>query len=90
MGVERLSTDKATQLGFSSIQLTTEIRGRCWDNIVYAGLHQFHQGKGYDPHSQELARHLDLPIYRLSSEKDTPFAQGESAIPKQIMFCWIK
>ncbi|KAJ6527630.1 hypothetical protein DFH09DRAFT_1186593 [Mycena vulgaris] len=73
-GVERLSTEEATRLGFPSIQLETTIYGRFWDASVYAGLRQFHRAKGFDPDSQDVARHLRYPFYQLSHEIDVPFA----------------
>ncbi|KAF8214529.1 hypothetical protein K438DRAFT_881255 [Mycena galopus ATCC 62051] len=73
-GAERLSMKDARQLGFPSIVLTTEVRGYSWDKTVYAGLRQFHQAKGFDPDSQEVARYLGEPLYQLSPEADVPFA----------------
>jgi hypothetical protein len=75
-GVERLSMEDATALGFPSISLSTEIMGRSWDDSVYAGLRQFHQAKGFDPDSLDVARHLGYPIFQLSREVDVPFAHG--------------
>ncbi|KAJ6530691.1 hypothetical protein B0H19DRAFT_1384609 [Mycena capillaripes] len=75
-GVECLSMEQATELGFPSIQLFTEIWGKSWDASVYAGLRQFHQAKGFDPDSQEVARHLNKPLYRLSKEMNVPFAHN--------------
>ncbi|KAJ7696339.1 hypothetical protein B0H16DRAFT_1265423, partial [Mycena metata] len=63
--VHRLSTEEATQLGFPSFQLTTQVYGYSWDTSVYAGLPQFHQAKGFDPESQDIARHLGQPLYEL-------------------------
>ncbi|KAF7368227.1 hypothetical protein MVEN_00142600 [Mycena venus] len=63
-GVERLSMEKAIQLGFPSFQLTTEIQGRCWDASVYDGLRQFHHAKGYAPESQDVALHLGHSLYQ--------------------------
>ncbi|KAJ7887949.1 hypothetical protein B0H13DRAFT_891181 [Mycena leptocephala] len=77
-GVERLSTEEADNLGFPSISLNTTIWGRSWDASVYAGLRQFHQGKGFDPDSQDVARHLDQPLYQPFSVLDAPFSHGES------------
>ncbi|KAJ6580626.1 hypothetical protein B0H19DRAFT_483050 [Mycena capillaripes] len=73
-GTERLSMDEAMRLGFPSLKFTTEIRGLSWDASVYAGLRQFHRGKGFDPDSQDVARHLGLPLFRLVGEVDAPFA----------------
>jgi hypothetical protein len=76
-GVERLSAEDATYLGFPSISLSTEIGGRSWDGSVYAGLCQFHQATGFDPDSQDVAWDLGQPIYQLSNEMDVPFAHGK-------------
>ncbi|KAJ6512482.1 hypothetical protein C8R45DRAFT_856664 [Mycena sanguinolenta] len=69
-GAERLTPEDATNLGFPSFQLSTEVIGKSWDDSVYAGLRQFHRAKGFDPDSQDLARHLGDKLYRLSG----PFA----------------
>ncbi|KAJ7927948.1 hypothetical protein B0H13DRAFT_2312126 [Mycena leptocephala] len=42
-----------------------EIYGFSWDASIYAGLRQFHLGKGFDPESQDVARHLRLPLYQV-------------------------
>ncbi|KAJ7168984.1 hypothetical protein C8R46DRAFT_243372 [Mycena filopes] len=77
-GIDRLSTEEATQLRFPSMELRTTIKGRSWDSSVYAGLGQFHEAKGFDPDSQDLARHLGHPLYRVSGAMDLPFAHGGS------------
>ncbi|KAJ6518077.1 hypothetical protein C8R47DRAFT_5212 [Mycena vitilis] len=69
-GIERLSTEEATRLGFPSIQLKTRICLCSWDASVYAGLRQFHQAKGFDPDSQDLARHLGHRLLELTKETD--------------------
>ncbi|KAF7337159.1 hypothetical protein MVEN_02153900 [Mycena venus] len=66
--------EEATQLGFPSIQQATIVRGIYWDDSFYAGLRQFHQGKGFDPDSQDVARYLGYPLYQLSTEFDPPFS----------------
>ncbi|KAJ7044380.1 hypothetical protein C8F04DRAFT_942366, partial [Mycena alexandri] len=78
-GVDRLSTEEATQLGFPSFQLTTRVHGYSWDTSVYAGLRQFHKAKGFDPDSQDVARHLGCPLYQLSRDMDPLLAYGEWA-----------
>ncbi|KAJ6462861.1 hypothetical protein C8R45DRAFT_1177636, partial [Mycena sanguinolenta] len=57
-GVDRLGAEDATQLGFPPFELTTEAAGWSWDPSVYEGLRQFHEAKGFDPYSQDVARHL--------------------------------
>ncbi|KAJ7340577.1 hypothetical protein DFH08DRAFT_658284, partial [Mycena albidolilacea] len=64
-GTDPLSWEDAANLGFPSLQLFTRIRGRSWDAGVYAGLRQFHQAKGFDPESQDVARHLGQPLLEL-------------------------
>ncbi|KAF7374271.1 hypothetical protein MSAN_00310100 [Mycena sanguinolenta] len=65
-GVERLSKKDAARLGFPCIRLAAEVSTNSWDAMIYAGLRQFHRGKGFDPDSQDVARHLGHPFYRLS------------------------
>ncbi|KAJ7033803.1 hypothetical protein C8F04DRAFT_609650 [Mycena alexandri] len=74
LGVERLTAEEATRLGFPSFSLRTSIFGHSWDASVYAGLRQFHAAKGFDPDSQDVARHLGYPLYELSGKIDVPFA----------------
>ncbi|KAJ7033914.1 hypothetical protein C8F04DRAFT_1395766 [Mycena alexandri] len=73
-GVRRLSTEEATRLRFPSFQLTTRVHEYSWDTSVYAGLRQFHKAKGFDPDSQDVARHLGCPLYQLSRDMDPLFA----------------
>ncbi|KAJ6555873.1 hypothetical protein B0H19DRAFT_137274 [Mycena capillaripes] len=74
LGNERLTAEEATELGFPSFQLSTEIRTHSWDATVYAGLRQLHKVKGFDPESQDVARYLGQSLYQLSNEIDVPFA----------------
>ncbi|KAJ7732281.1 hypothetical protein B0H16DRAFT_1427137, partial [Mycena metata] len=76
-GGNRLSAEEATQLGFPSLQLNTQVHGYSWDASVYAGLRQFHQAKGFNPDSQDIARHLGYPLFQLSGDT---FAHSESNI----------
>ncbi|KAJ7333208.1 hypothetical protein DFH08DRAFT_304189 [Mycena albidolilacea] len=82
-GVDRLTLEEATQLGFPTFQCTTEIVGRSWDASVYKGLRKFHQAKGFDPDTQELARHLEHPLFELSAEVDSTFAHGDFKATEQ-------
>ncbi|KAJ7775453.1 hypothetical protein B0H16DRAFT_1879847 [Mycena metata] len=72
-GLEALSTEEAERLGFPSFQPTTEVVEKSWDASVYSGLHEFHQAKGFDPDSQEVALHLGEPLFRLSSDVESQF-----------------
>ncbi|KAJ7899757.1 hypothetical protein B0H13DRAFT_2518450, partial [Mycena leptocephala] len=74
LGAERLSPEEAADLGFPSIGLITIIFPDSWDAGVYSGLRQFHQAKGFDPDSQEVARHLGYPLLQLTSAMDPLFA----------------
>ncbi|KAJ6569329.1 hypothetical protein B0H19DRAFT_693080 [Mycena capillaripes] len=77
LAAEHLSADKAAQLGFPPIQVTTKVAGYTCDASVYAGLCQFHQAKGFDPESQEVARYLGITLYDLCDEINVPFAHGK-------------
>ncbi|KAJ7500250.1 hypothetical protein B0H11DRAFT_2275944 [Mycena galericulata] len=79
-GVERLSADEAERLGFPSIKFTVCVHGHSWDSSVYVGLRKFHQGKGFDPDSQDVARHLGFPLYQLFSEIELPFAHVDGDV----------
>ncbi|KAJ6512478.1 hypothetical protein C8R45DRAFT_322307 [Mycena sanguinolenta] len=65
-GVERLAPEEAINLGFPTLRLSTNIRGFSWDASMYTGLRQFHQAKGFDPNSQDVARHLGHKLYQVS------------------------
>ncbi|KAK7029946.1 hypothetical protein R3P38DRAFT_2523990, partial [Favolaschia claudopus] len=70
LGVDRLRADQASELGFPAIYISISSGSRYWSDTVYAGLRQFHQGKGFDPDTQDLARHLRLPLYELCSDNE--------------------
>ncbi|KAK7035601.1 hypothetical protein R3P38DRAFT_601760 [Favolaschia claudopus] len=69
-GMDCLSEDEASELGFPAITVSIMGRGEARSATVYAGLRQFHQGKGFDPNSQDVARHLGVPLYQPYSDYD--------------------
>ncbi|KAJ7301187.1 hypothetical protein DFH08DRAFT_119496 [Mycena albidolilacea] len=73
-GANPRSWKDAASLGFPSLRLSADVFGRSWDASVYAGICQFHQAKGFDPDSQDVALHLGHLLYELSSETHIPFA----------------
>ncbi|KAF7330650.1 hypothetical protein MSAN_02450200 [Mycena sanguinolenta] len=73
-GTNRLSTEDASLLGFPSFEMITAIRMVSWDESVYAGVRRFQLAKGFDPYSQDAARHLNHPLYRLGMDTDEQFA----------------
>jgi hypothetical protein len=75
-GADRLTLEEATRLGFPTFHCTTELFGQSLDEGVYKGLREFHQGKGFDPYTQDLARDMKYPLYRLMSEGDFSCARG--------------
>ncbi|KAJ7063820.1 hypothetical protein C8F01DRAFT_1129425 [Mycena amicta] len=70
-GVERLSTEEASRLGFSSFDLTSEVSVVSWDDSVYAGIRKFQRAKGFDPYTQDVARVLEHPLYNLTHVVDS-------------------
>ncbi|KAJ7443469.1 hypothetical protein FB451DRAFT_1413677 [Mycena latifolia] len=73
-GVERLGMEEAAQLGFPAFKFTMIVHACSWDESVYAGIRQFHQGKGFDPDSLDVARELGCQLCQLSADADGPFA----------------
>ncbi|KAK7029954.1 hypothetical protein R3P38DRAFT_3188871 [Favolaschia claudopus] len=67
-GLDRLSMEQAAEFGFPTLSISVWGAGSYWRDTFYAGLRQFHQGKGFDPNSQDVARHLNLPLYQLYSD----------------------
>ncbi|KAJ7168912.1 hypothetical protein C8R46DRAFT_1092849 [Mycena filopes] len=65
------------------MELRTQIEGLSWDANVYAGLRQFHEAKGFDPASQDVARHMGYPLYRVSGAMDAPFAHAEEVATEE-------
>ncbi|KAJ7803847.1 hypothetical protein B0H14DRAFT_2612994 [Mycena olivaceomarginata] len=62
----RLRSPEARSHGFPDINFQMQAIGRTWDGSVYSGLREFHEAKGYDPYSDEVARTLGVPLYQLS------------------------
>ncbi|KAF8173018.1 hypothetical protein K438DRAFT_1512179, partial [Mycena galopus ATCC 62051] len=60
-GAERLNTERARNFGFPDIELRTEALGMSWDLSVYPGIRHFHEAKGFDPYSQDVAIALKAP-----------------------------
>ncbi|KAJ7602277.1 hypothetical protein B0H17DRAFT_1122512, partial [Mycena rosella] len=54
-----------------------DLRGWSWENSVYNGIRQFHQAKGFDPDSLDVARELGYPLMKILKEPDGPFAHVE-------------
>ncbi|KAJ7094170.1 hypothetical protein C8R44DRAFT_553525, partial [Mycena epipterygia] len=64
-GNQRLSLEEASRLGFPSLTLESRVLMKSWHESVYPALSRFHAGKGFDSNSQDLARHLGHPLYKL-------------------------
>ncbi|KAF7353224.1 hypothetical protein MSAN_01510200 [Mycena sanguinolenta] len=68
-GADRLSTEDARNLGFPVIHIETLMFGESWDRTVYRGLRRFHEGKGFDLESREVARQLGYPLFEVASNR---------------------
>ncbi|KAF7337261.1 hypothetical protein MSAN_02278600 [Mycena sanguinolenta] len=68
-GAARLSMEDTRVLGFSAIHIETVMDGSSWDHSVYKGLQRFHEGKGFNPDSQEVARQLGYQFYKVLSDR---------------------
>ncbi|KAK7006294.1 hypothetical protein R3P38DRAFT_3037760 [Favolaschia claudopus] len=67
-GTPQLSMEDAAELGFPIIRFRSYMYGTSWDASVYDGLYEFHQAKGFDPESQDIARHLGEPLFQVCSD----------------------
>ncbi|KAJ6452815.1 hypothetical protein C8R45DRAFT_1223389 [Mycena sanguinolenta] len=61
-GTDRLSPEYATGLGFPPFEFLIKVDGYYWDVGVYEGLRQ------------DVARHLGIPLYQISTQADSSFA----------------
>ncbi|KAJ7670051.1 hypothetical protein DFH06DRAFT_1037990, partial [Mycena polygramma] len=66
--------EESNRLGFPTLQFGATAEGESWDSGVYAALRKFHQAKGFDPYSQDVARHLGLPLFQPPVAIDPIFA----------------
>ncbi|KAJ7238652.1 hypothetical protein C8J57DRAFT_1193645 [Mycena rebaudengoi] len=69
-GAQRLGSEEAERLGFPSFTLDMTVDSRSWDDLVYAGIREFHQAKGFDPYSQDVAREYGYPLYEVRGKTD--------------------
>ncbi|KAK6996447.1 hypothetical protein R3P38DRAFT_3070868 [Favolaschia claudopus] len=77
-GTRELSTEHAVELGFPILCMEKiKAHGQSWDDSVYTGLRELHQGKGFDPDSQDVARHLGYRLYKPCSDADMSIVGGE-------------
>ncbi|KAJ7240679.1 hypothetical protein C8J57DRAFT_1085552 [Mycena rebaudengoi] len=77
-GTERLSAEEASNHRFPDFTFGMEIFGKSWDSLVYAGLGQFHQAKGFDPRSREVAMELGLSLVDVSGFHNALFPPSRS------------
>ncbi|KAJ6458016.1 hypothetical protein C8R45DRAFT_562324 [Mycena sanguinolenta] len=73
-GAKRLGDEVAEDLGFPAIQLQMRVGSKSWDTSVYDGIRQFHEAKGFDPYSQEVALELGAPLIQVSCGQGTLLA----------------
>ncbi|KAJ6550203.1 hypothetical protein B0H19DRAFT_1160620 [Mycena capillaripes] len=74
LGRDALALHEAKhQIGVPFAVFKSEIWGWSWNETVYTGLRKFHEGKGFDPDSQDVALQLGLPLYQLSPICYGPF-----------------
>ncbi|KAF8214609.1 hypothetical protein K438DRAFT_882760 [Mycena galopus ATCC 62051] len=76
LGAERLSAEEARTLGLPEIHSWMEVWVKYWDSSDYDGIHQFHEAKGFDPYSQDVAIELGYPLFQVSCQQDDLFAHS--------------
>jgi hypothetical protein len=65
-----LGLQEARNLGLPDMEFRMEVLGTVWDASVYTGICEFHEAKGFDPCSQEVAISLGWPLFELSCNRD--------------------
>ncbi|KAJ7616605.1 hypothetical protein FB45DRAFT_230788 [Roridomyces roridus] len=83
-GEERLSEEDACHLGFPAISCTTEIWGLSWLSSVYVVMASLQRSKGFDPYTQDVARHLKQPLFQLVPSDLQQFAHIDDEISDKI------
>ncbi|KAJ7211453.1 hypothetical protein C8J57DRAFT_1200313, partial [Mycena rebaudengoi] len=68
-GALRLGQEEAERLGFPSFTVHMFVGTDSWDDLVYAGIREYHQAKGFDPYSQDVARKLGYPLFEVGVHK---------------------
>ncbi|KAJ7135933.1 hypothetical protein C8R44DRAFT_769307, partial [Mycena epipterygia] len=74
-GIDRLSVGAAEDLGFPAIESQMKVYGKSWDASVYEGIRQFHEGKGFDPYSQQVALEMGYPPFQVPCDSETLLAR---------------
>jgi hypothetical protein len=69
-GAQPLGSEEAGRLGFPSFTVHMSVLTTSWDDLVYAGIREYHQAKGFDPYSQDVARDLGYPLYEICGKSD--------------------
>ncbi|KAJ7607732.1 hypothetical protein FB45DRAFT_394097 [Roridomyces roridus] len=70
-GIPPLTPEAAQSLGFPEVEQAVRAMGRHWDTGVYEGLRKFHAAKGFDPYSQDLAKHLGCHLMEVHGDRET-------------------
>ncbi|KAJ7064468.1 hypothetical protein C8F01DRAFT_768704 [Mycena amicta] len=68
LGHERLSWKEARTRGFPRLIFSRKVRSWRWDASMYEEIRAQHIAKGFDPDSQDVARHLGYPLFELVSD----------------------
>ncbi|KAK7063348.1 hypothetical protein R3P38DRAFT_2818264 [Favolaschia claudopus] len=71
-GNNRLSPNEALNLGLPQASLEIFVDQVFVDEALFKDLHTFHTMKGFNAESQEIAKHLGLPLYYFGDEGDPP------------------
>ncbi|KAJ7920199.1 hypothetical protein B0H13DRAFT_2319700 [Mycena leptocephala] len=81
-GANRLSGKVAEDLGFPAIQVEMYAHVQSWDVSIYDGICQFHEAKGFNLFSQEVAIELGSPLLQVLCDRDALLAQMKENDPR--------
>ncbi|KAJ7231481.1 hypothetical protein C8J57DRAFT_963190, partial [Mycena rebaudengoi] len=69
-GAQHLGSEEAERPGFPSFTVHMAVGAQSWDDLVYAGIREFHQAKGFDPYSQDVVWELGYPLFEVCGKTD--------------------
>ncbi|KAK6984914.1 hypothetical protein R3P38DRAFT_3230938 [Favolaschia claudopus] len=70
LGMEPLSAAQAKVLGLPEVEITIIVESQYLDQSGLEAVREFYRAKGFDPDSQDLAKHLENPLYYFGNEGD--------------------
>ncbi|KAJ7930792.1 hypothetical protein B0H13DRAFT_2531904, partial [Mycena leptocephala] len=80
-GLNRLTHDLIEDLGLPTVEFSTYLDGRRWDEGDHDMVRDFHTAKGFDPYTRDAAIAVGYPLIDIEQMKKlSPRLAGESSM----------